>query len=276
MESASALRQLLCERACPGEWTLTPVLSLEQVGRCVDLQVESALNRAAAPTPERYAESLGRALDGAADVLVTIDISGRTVGLLWVVILVEDDATTSAHVNSLVVTASMRGRGIGGQVMAWLERGAREAGLDAISLNYMDDNERVAPFYARLGFRRAGRDLERRLAPPELASNGGPPIGLGSVTISLRRSRAGDPIAVFDSIDVSADLASSEVLRAIVSDGERRAAAAGAEMAYATVWHGDGPLAEAMISMGWRVGRHKMIKRLRARRAPADRVGVTH
>lgn len=298
--SARTLAALLCDAPDGADWRLAPVVGLAQLGRCVDLQVESVENLGGhvVPAPERYAANLGRAMSDTRDVLVTIELAGQIVGFLWV-----SAAATAWHVNSVVLTASTRGKGLGAQVMRWLGSCALQAGPPSISLNYMRENARVAPFYDRLGFVLVGLDLEKglegaalpegerlskRLLDPgsdtalvdasnrddelrsafeqqrgtELPSvyhSGGRPVG--AATFLLRRSLAGDAIAVSERFLVHPACTDLGVVHAMIADGERFARAGGARRAYVTLWQIDGLAREALLASGYRVGRCKVLAR---------------
>ena len=56
------------------------------------------------------------------------------------------------HLNLLCVQPSRRRRGIGRQMMAWLEASARVAGVASIALEVRADNLVAFEFYRRLGF----------------------------------------------------------------------------------------------------------------------------
>jgi ribosomal protein S18 acetylase RimI-like enzyme len=59
-----------------------------------------------------------------------------------------------AHLALFAVRPSHRGRGLGSQLVAWLEKPARIAGIERLRLEARADNEEALAFYGRLGFRR--------------------------------------------------------------------------------------------------------------------------
>ncbi len=65
----------------------------------------------------------------------------------------EDDA---AHLVLLAVSPVLRHRGIGRQILRWLEQSAHAAGSKAIRLECRADNVNAIAFYQHLGYRQAG------------------------------------------------------------------------------------------------------------------------
>ena len=64
-----------------------------------------------------------------------------------------DDA---AHLNLLAVEPASRRRGLGRELVAWLEKSARTAGTFAIRLEVRAGNSGARAFYAALGYRESG------------------------------------------------------------------------------------------------------------------------
>ena len=62
-----------------------------------------------------------------------------------------------AHLNLLAVDTSHRRRGIGRQLIAWLEESAETAGTFIIGLELRATNESALAFYTSLGYRELGR-----------------------------------------------------------------------------------------------------------------------
>ncbi len=63
----------------------------------------------------------------------------------------------SAHLALLAVAPAMRHQGLGRQMMDWLERSARIAGISAVRLECRADNRNAIAFYQRLGYQRSNR-----------------------------------------------------------------------------------------------------------------------
>jgi len=59
-----------------------------------------------------------------------------------------------AHLSLLAVKPSMRGHGVGGQLLDWLEKSARIAGMEAIELEARADNLGALAFYGLRGYER--------------------------------------------------------------------------------------------------------------------------
>jgi ribosomal-protein-alanine N-acetyltransferase len=62
-----------------------------------------------------------------------------------------------AHLNLLAVQPGYQRRGLGRQLIEWLEASARTAGIFTIHLELRADNDGARRFYERLGYREAGR-----------------------------------------------------------------------------------------------------------------------
>ena len=60
----------------------------------------------------------------------------------------------SLYLSKLYVKASERGRGFGRTAMAFIEKHAREKGLDRITLNVNRNNEDSIKAYEKMGFRK--------------------------------------------------------------------------------------------------------------------------
>ena len=63
----------------------------------------------------------------------------------------------SAHLALLAVRPNQQQRGLGAQLIAWLEKPARVAGIERIRLEARADNPNAIGFYRRQGFRESGR-----------------------------------------------------------------------------------------------------------------------
>ena len=64
-----------------------------------------------------------------------------------------DYADTTAHLVLLGVQASQRRRGLGRQLLAWLEDAARVAGIERIDVECRADNPGAIAFYRNQGYR---------------------------------------------------------------------------------------------------------------------------
>jgi ribosomal-protein-alanine acetyltransferase len=62
-----------------------------------------------------------------------------------------------AHLDLLAVDPEHRGRGIGRQLVEWLEKPALVAGISSVLLEVRARNSAARAFYARLGYRTLGR-----------------------------------------------------------------------------------------------------------------------
>ena len=63
----------------------------------------------------------------------------------------------SAHLALLAVRPNQQQRGLGAQLIAWLEKPARVACIERIRLEARADNPNAIGFYRRQGFRESGR-----------------------------------------------------------------------------------------------------------------------
>lgn len=106
-------------------------------------------------TRQQMAKRLA-AIEGHADgrVFVAEDVEGRVIAWLQVALAAQlcDDAC--AEISGLVVTESMRGHGIGGQLIAAAEAWARTRGAARIRVRSRQERERAHQFYERAGYAR--------------------------------------------------------------------------------------------------------------------------
>lgn len=309
--AVDALREAVVTLGSGTRWRARRVVEASEVARCAALQAESLVDRGADPAPHRalIERRLTAAAEEATDVLVTIEVSGACQGFVWTslrTLRTPVGDTLVCHLNSIVLARAARGEGLGGEVMAHLEEGARAAGFAAMSLNSVAANHRVADYYARLGYTRVGLDLEKVLAgstllPPEPSLQRVPhrePPGAGPDTTPLRDAfepspagstpppterferegalvglvgttlrRAADGTSIVVFDPFFVTPAGSAEVRGIVADREHAARASGAERAYVTIWEPGSPVARALQDLGDRVGRHKWWKDLSAARA---------
>ena len=80
------------------------------------------------------------------------DVDGRVVGLLHVYERPALEKAREAVVQSLVVDAAQRSRGVGAALMREAEQWARERGLPAVALYTRIDRDAARAFYERLGY----------------------------------------------------------------------------------------------------------------------------
>ena len=59
----------------------------------------------------------------------------------------------TAHLALFAVRPSHRNRGLGSMLVTWLEKPARIAGVERVSVEARADNQKALAFYQRLGFR---------------------------------------------------------------------------------------------------------------------------
>jgi ribosomal protein S18 acetylase RimI-like enzyme len=110
------------------------------------------------PAISRYIEGWGRAGDGG---FIAEDEAGTQVGAAWYRLFTDDErgyGFISASIPEIAIGVhrSARRRGIATTLLAALIERARQAGHPALSLSVEEDN-RAAQLYKRLGFRRVGR-----------------------------------------------------------------------------------------------------------------------
>ena len=103
---------------------------------------------------------------------------GRIVGAL---ILLMRRGSATARIYSVVVDPAARGLGLGRRLVQTAERGARDAGCDAVSLEVREDNAAARALYASLGY-------AERQRLPGYYDDGGDGLRLRKV-LSGRRAR---------------------------------------------------------------------------------------
>ena len=97
------------------------------------------------------ADRVERQLRNHDSVVLTARLSGHIAG--FAIMQYGDDA---AHLNLLAVELGHRRRGVGRQLVAWLEDTARVAGTFAIRLEVRATNSGARAFYSALGYRETG------------------------------------------------------------------------------------------------------------------------
>jgi GNAT superfamily N-acetyltransferase len=103
-------------------------------------------------------------------VFLVAEINGRCVGYATILTKMSEDgegdemAYDYACVGDLVVSQSLRSRGIGSRLMEECERLAKEAGRDEIRLGVIAANEQSHRFYRNQGFTDLLIDMRKKLA----------------------------------------------------------------------------------------------------------------
>jgi GNAT superfamily N-acetyltransferase len=100
-------------------------------------------------------------------LIVAEDDDGALVGYATVLIDVSDSIEETdyryARVGDLIVGERVRGRGVGGALLAECERRAREAGVDELRLDVLAANRQAREAYAALGFEDLHVTVRRKL-----------------------------------------------------------------------------------------------------------------
>jgi ribosomal-protein-alanine N-acetyltransferase len=99
-------------------------------------------------TPERVARSVARR-----DALVVVARADDGIAGFAIMRYGDDDA----HLDLLGVDPAYRRRGLGRELVEWLEEPALVAGITAIFLEVRESNRGGQAFYERLGYRTLGR-----------------------------------------------------------------------------------------------------------------------
>jgi ribosomal protein S18 acetylase RimI-like enzyme len=73
----------------------------------------------------------------------------------------------AAYLHKLAVRPPFRGRGLGAQIVDWIERRAAEAGRVCVRLDCRRDKTRIRRYYERLGFEHRG-DVDHPRFPAAL------------------------------------------------------------------------------------------------------------
>lgn len=86
-------------------------------------------------------------------ILVAVDNTGRRMGYVWVLELLEFDAVVPhGHIAGVSVADHAQGRGIGSQLVDAAEAWCRERKLDEVTLHCYLGNRGAHRLYERLGF----------------------------------------------------------------------------------------------------------------------------
>jgi aminoglycoside 6'-N-acetyltransferase len=130
--------------------------------------------------------------DPEATCLVAVD--GGVVGFAEIAIEVPEEdrgvvPARRAHVQSLLVTESRRGEGIGSQLLAAAEQWAGEMGASEVELDHWVFRGDPGAFYELAGYRTISRTLSRSLSGNDARA---PDAPVGGETTVVRRANAGD------------------------------------------------------------------------------------
>jgi ribosomal-protein-alanine N-acetyltransferase len=128
-----------------------PVLEL---ARSRDAQPVAALSRRYVEAGLSPAWTAARILRAVADPDTTVLCARLARELIGAAIMQYGDAT--AHLALLVVGPGQRRRGLGRQLVTWLEASAVVAGTFVIRLELRSSNQAAARFYKALGYRATG------------------------------------------------------------------------------------------------------------------------
>jgi ribosomal protein S18 acetylase RimI-like enzyme len=156
------LRELVETWAQPGI-TLRPVTA-DDVHVAVDL-MERTSRELQTPMPadrERQIRNCTAAVEQG-DLLVFVEQEGSPIGTLRGELLPLSASRRELYISYIHLLPEWRSAGLGSQLLRHLARWLPSVGADAVTLDYMAYNPRVAPFYARLGFELVGYDLLRKL-----------------------------------------------------------------------------------------------------------------
>ncbi len=107
------------------------------------------------PDPERQRRGLARLLaDGERSRVLVAERGTTAVGMVTAQLVVSTaEGAPSAWVEDVVVDAAERGRGVGGWLLAAVERWARERGATRLQLLADRENAPAVRFYERHGWR---------------------------------------------------------------------------------------------------------------------------
>ncbi|MGN6299946.1 MAG: GNAT family N-acetyltransferase [Angustibacter sp.] len=127
-----------------------------------------AASREAAPgvdSPEVYRRAFAAIEANPHDLLVVGDRGGRVVACAQVTLLhhLSRRGATRAHVESVRVADGERGRGVGTDLMRWIEAWAGERGAALIQLTTDKRRQDAHRFYERLGYTASHEGMKRRL-----------------------------------------------------------------------------------------------------------------
>lgn len=136
----------------------------DEVQVAAELMV-SASNELRPPTPGaiEHQTAYCAAAVRARDLLVFVERAGVPVGSLRGELYPLSEGRRELYISHINLRPELRGAGLGTRLVQHLARWAPTVAVDAVTLDYMADNPKVAPFYARLGFEIVGYDLLRKV-----------------------------------------------------------------------------------------------------------------
>lgn len=138
----------------------------------INVQHHSHSAHVFAPPPgiERDAGFWRRAIDDSEGMLLLSVVDHRVVGLLRARIMQPSETPflrmrQVCHIGTVVVTASMRGNGIGKQLLGAIEQWAKVMAAEEIRLEVFSANREAIGFYDAAGFGLQSRIMTKALLP---------------------------------------------------------------------------------------------------------------
>ena len=119
-----------------------------------DDELGSQRERYEDPLPESYARAFEEIDDDPNHELIVAELDGKVVGMLQLMFLpsISFQGGLRAQVESVRVDTSLRGKGIGSDLMKWTIKRAKERGAHVVQLTTHKSREDAHRFYERLGF----------------------------------------------------------------------------------------------------------------------------
>ena len=119
-----------------------------------DDELGSQRERYEDPLPESYARAFEEIYDDPNHELIVAELDGKVVGMLQLMFLpsISFQGGLRAQVESVRVDTSLRGKGIGSDLMKWTINRAKERGAHVVQLTTHRSREDAHRFYERLGF----------------------------------------------------------------------------------------------------------------------------
>jgi GNAT superfamily N-acetyltransferase len=124
-----------------------------------DVEVVAEMLDEAGEWPQPFPrDELAERIDG--EELFVVEVDGEaaaTFTVLWDdVPFWGEQPPDAAYLHKLAVRPPFRGRGLGAEIVAWVERRAAEAGRVRLRLDCRRDNPGIRGYYERLGFEYRG------------------------------------------------------------------------------------------------------------------------
>jgi ribosomal protein S18 acetylase RimI-like enzyme len=121
------------------------------------------------PDEERFdEEDFADELRGGDTRMLVAERGGEVVGFVAASIRYPEKPWEAAHpwcsIDDVIVRSDLRGRGVGGRLLAAAEAWARERAAPEIRLSVGEYNQGAIGLYERLGFRTSRRQMRKRLA----------------------------------------------------------------------------------------------------------------